>query len=460
MPQRLLLVLSMAAIAVGGCGPSPAEGGASDALVLRGATLIDGTGAPPLADAVVVVDDGRIVAAGPAGRVEVPAGARVEDLSGRFLLPGLIDVHAHALVPTCDGRGFDAALSERLVAALLRFGVTTARSPATPTDLGVALRDRIAAGTIPGPRLVVAGELIDDPQMSPEAVREEVRAQAEARVDAVKLYRRLSPEAVRAGIAAAHAHGLPAIGHLQRTSWTEGLAAGIDQLTHAAPWTEEMLAPADRAAYRQAQARRGPMRARIDWLEALAPDGPEVGAVVDAVVRQRVPLDPTLVAFDTKFSTDGTRPVARRYRDHPDRDAAHGLPALWDACGTPTDDWTPADFRRARAAWPTLLALVRRYHHAGVRLTAGSDTPNAWVIPGASLHRELELLVDAGIPPGDVLQIATRNGADALGLLDEVGTVEVGKSADLLVLTADPLADISNSRRIAWVMRGGERVDR
>lgn len=432
----------------------------ADVRVLRGATLIDGTGGTPLDDAVVVIVDGRIAAVGRDGEVAIPDGALVEDLTGSFLIPGLIDVHAHALVPTCDGRGFDEALSERLVAALLRFGITTARSPATPTALGVALRDRIAAGEVPGPRLLVAGELIDGRETTPEAARAEVDAQAAAGVDAVKLYSRLSAEAVRAGVEAAHAHGLPVIGHLQRTSWTEGLAAGVDHLTHAAPWTEEMLAPTDRAGYRAAQVAHGPMRARIDWLESLDPDGPEVDAVVGDLVRRRIPLDPTLVAYDTKFSTDGTRPVAARYRNDPDRDAAGGLPALWDACGAETDAWTPDDFRRAEAAWPTLLALVRRYHEAGVLLTAGSDTPNTWVIPGAGLHRELELLVDAGLPPADVLRIATRNGAEALGLLAEVGTVEVGKRADLVLLTADPLASISNTRRIAWVMQGGARISR
>src|SRR5690606_25667840 len=114
------------------------------------------------------------------------------------------------------------------------------------------------------------------------------------------------------------------------------------------------------------------------------------------------------------------------------REAAQGLPAVWEACGTETDDWTAEDFQRAEAAWSRLLALVRRYHEGGVLLAAGSDTPNSWVIPGGSLHRELELLVDAGISPGDALQIATRNGAEALGLIEESGTVEPGKRADLV----------------------------
>ena len=457
------LVVALLALAVAGCASAQSE---VEVLVIRGVTLIDGNGGPPLTDAVVVVEDGWIVAVGRSGDVEVPQNASVEDASGRYLIPGLIDLHTHALVPTCEATpdgsrfaGFDWALSERLMRALLRFGVTTARSPATPTVLGVAMRDSIAAGTVVGPRLFVSGELINGRDMALEAVREEVRAQAAAGVDYVKLYSRLRPEAVRAGVDEAHVHDLPAIGHLQRTTWTEGLDAGIDYLTHAAPWTDEMLSPEGRGRYHRARESRGGMRARIDWLEALDPEGPEVGAVVAVLAERQVPLDPTLVAFDTKFSYDSAsdRPVAPRYRENPNREAAPGLPTVWEVCGTPTDAWTAEDFRRAEAAWPKLLALVRRYHEGGVLLAAGSDTPNAWVIPGESLHRELELLVDAGISPGDVLQIATRNGAEALGLLEESGTVESEKRADLVLLMDDPLANISNTRRIVWVMRGGER---
>lgn len=461
---KLYLVASLLVLATaGGCAFDQPE---TDVLAIHGVTLIDGNGGPPLADAVVVIEGNRIAAVGQPGEVEVPSGARVEDAGGHYLIPGLIDLHAHAIVPTCEATpegsrfaGFDWALSERLARALLRFGVTTARSPATPTTLGVAMRDSIAAGAVVGPRLLVSGELINGRRMTPEAVREVVRVQATAGVDYVKHYGRLAPEAVRAGIEEAHAYGLPAIGHLQRTTWTEGLEAGIDYLTHAAPWTDEMLSPVGRERYRDAREGRSEMRARIDWLEALDPDGPEVSAVVALLIKRRVPLDPTLVAFDTKFSYDSAtaRPIAPRYRDNPNREAAPGLPDVWDACGTPTDDWTIDDFRRAEAAWPKLLALVKRYHEGGVLLAAGSDTPNPWVIPGESLHRELELLVEAGISPGSVLQIATRNGAEALGLLEETGTVEPGKRADLVLLTANPLADISNTRRIAWVMRGGEQ---
>lgn len=462
MRAKALLTVLCVAVATGCTTTPPGD----RPLVLRGVTVIDGNGGSARTNVVVVIDSGKIVAVGSANEVRTPRHALVEDATGQFLMPGLIDVHAHALVPTCtvatDGTrsaGFDWALSERLMESLLRFGITTARSPSTPTALGVAMRDSIAAHRVVGPRLLVAGELINGKTRTPASVRTEVRAQATHGVDYIKLYSQLAPDAVRAGIEEAHALNMPVIGHLQQTTWSEALDANIDYLTHAAPWTDEMLNPAARERYRQAMASRGSLRSRIDWLEALDPAGAEVRAVVTKLAERRVPVDPTLVAFDTKFSYDSAyaRPIGSQYRLNPNRNVVPGLVAMWEACGAPTDDWTADDFRRAKAAWPTLLALVKQYHDGGVVLAAGSDTPNAWVIPGESLHRELELLVDAGIPISQVLRIATRNGAEALGLLHETGTIEPGKRADLVMLSANPQSHIANTRRIVWVMRGGTR---
>jgi imidazolonepropionase-like amidohydrolase len=455
--KHLVAALLALATAVGCVSVQPN----ADVLVIRGVTLIDGNGGSPLTDAVVVVEGGWILAVGQRGGVAVPRGARVEDAPGYHLVPGFIDHHAHALYPTClptpDGRPFDWALSVASLRAQLAFGVTTARSPATPTALGVAMRDSIAIGRLLGPRLFVSGELING--VPPEAVRDSIRSQAAYGVDFVKLYAGLTPEAVRAGIEEARAHGLPVIGHLQRTAWAEAARMGIDYLTHGTSWNAEFLRPAVRARYAEAQAERGGMRARVDWMELLDPFAPEVDSIIALLAARRIPVDPTLVAYHTKFSYDaaGERPYGPRYRENPNRDVVPGARFAWEACGGFTGDWTTEDFARAEAAWPNLLALVRRYHEGGVLLTTGTDVTNPWVIPGESLHQELELLVEAGIPPADVLRIATRNGAEALGLLEESGTVEAGKRADLVLLMDDPLADISNTRRIAWVMRGGER---
>ncbi len=121
-----------------------------------------------------------------------------------------------------------------------------------------------------------------------------------------------------------------------------------------------------------------------------------------------------------------------------------------------TREWTAEYFKEMQDGFPTILEVVHLFHQRGVLLTAGTDVGNPWITPGVSFHRELELLVQAGIDPLDVVSIATRNGAEALGVLEDVGTIEPGKIADLVVLRADPLANISDTRLIDLVIQRGE----
>ena len=245
-----------------------------------------------------------------------------------------------------------------------------------------------------------------------------------------------------------HAHGKPVIGHLQRTTWTEAARLGIDAVTHGAPWSAAYLPEAARDGY------RGGMRDRLTWLETVDFDGPEISEMIAALAERRIPVDPTLIAHHTKFFGDDPR--------HLENPELHLAPAVsreaWET-STFVDDWTPEDFAQARELWPRILELTRRLHEGGVLLAAGSDLPNPWVIPGVSLHQELKLLSDAGIPPLEVLRIATYSGAVALGLEDEIGSVEPGKVADLIVLAADPTTLLSNSRAISHVFQGGRFLD-
>jgi len=174
-----------------------------------------------------------------------------------------------------------------------------------------------------------------------------------------------------------------------------------------------------------------------------------------AMIEHKVNVDPTLVTFENMAWGDSARVTAS-----PDlRYAPAGIRKAWNIF-TLTTGWTPDDYAEARRAWPSVLAFTKHLYDAGVLLTAGTDMGNPWTVPGASFHRELELLVSAGIQPLDVLSIATRNGAQSLGILSDVGTVAVGKSADLVALRADPTKDIRNTRRIAWVMQGGRVLPR
>ena len=263
---------------------------AAAAILVRGVTLIDGTGAAPRPDSSVVIQDGRIAAVGSAQEIEAPPGAQVLDGRGKFLLPGYVDMHAHVtyLEWKRGGKGlskgvFDRKTSEKTLKLLLAHGVTTARNPAAPSQEGVRLRDDIDSGRLVGPRIFTAGEILDKtssfdgltrPVSTVEDVRREVARQARFGVDYIKLYANLPPELVAAGVEEAHARHLKALGHLQATSWTEAAGMEIDGLSHGADFSEKELPAEKREAYRRDMAARGPMKARLTWLESVDPKGP------------------------------------------------------------------------------------------------------------------------------------------------------------------------------------------
>jgi len=426
-------------------------------LALRGVTVLDARTGRALRGATVLVADGRIAAVGPAAGTRIPRAARVLDLPGHVVTPGFVDMHYHVTTGAMryrrDAAGaldssYDRALAERLLRVALSRGITAIRDPgASPVGPAVALRDDVVRGRVLGPRIFTAGEILSSPRLSEAQIRDAVRAQAAAGVDYIKLYAGITPTQLRVAVDEAHRHGLATIGHLQRTSWTEAALAGIDFVTHAGNWHEAYIRPARRAAY---AALGGGMRARIAWLEWLDLDGPAVDSMVRLLRERRVSVDPTLVAYHTKFWWRDSL-----YQHDPDSALVPEVLANWRVLGMPTVDWTPAEFDRVQAAWPKQLALVRRLHEGGVLLTVGSDLASPWVIPGVAFHQELALLASAGLAAGDVLRMATWNGAQALGVAEEAGTVEAGKRADLVVLEADPLADIANTRRIKYVMLGG-----
>jgi hypothetical protein len=263
-------------------------------------------------------------------------------------------------------------------------------------------------------------------------------------VDFIKLYASIPPELARVAIDEAHARGLPVIGHLQRTTWTEAARLGIDALTHAASWSPELLPQPLRAGY------AGDIAARAAWLEALDLDSPAFREMIAILAAKQVCLDPTLIAMHTKLFGDDPR-----WLESPDNTLMpdrfrRGWPA-----GSFTRGWTADQYALAKRSWPRLQAMVRRYHEAGLRLTVGTDAPTPWIVPGPSLHEEMRLLVDAGIPPADVLRMATHDAALGLRRESEIGSVRPGLRADLVVLARDPLADIRNTRSIELVVQGG-----
>lgn len=454
-PIAIVLVLVLACAA---CG-EPAEVLVGEGLlVLEGATLIDGTGTEPREDSVIVVAGDRILRVGSAGDFHFPDSARRRDVSGHFVLPGFIDMHVH-VHPKAR---FETA------EALLEFGVTTIRSPGAAQSAGVELRDQIEAGRVRGPRMITGAAFIDGspsrfdwtvPVASPDEMRDVVRKQAAAGADMVKLYWDVTPELTAAAIEEAHALGLKVAGHLKATSWTQAARLGIDALVHSGTEgpTWELVPEKHRARLRALPYRDFYAR----WIELVELDGELMSSLITALVTNNVTVDPTLVAMESLYFGDDPKVLERL---EPER-APPSVVSLWGP------DWKQRnpfvftnpmgiarDLTSAKDVFPVALQIVRRLHEGGVGLTAGSDVGMPWITPGVSLHRELQLLVQAGIDKADVIVMATRNGAEGLGLEDQLGTVEAGKLADLVVLSEDPLSDIHNTRSLAAVYKAGELV--
>ena len=429
-------------------------------LLIDHVHILDGHGGPAVNGRVLII--GQRVAQVLPESEPVPMETNIVDGKGGYLVPGFIDMHAHIMQPRCGAdvsaaQRFDRAVSMQQLSALLDFGITTVRSPATPTIEGLQLRDDLNAGTVRGPRAFASAELINDPNLTDQQLRDIVRDAMPYRPDYFKVYARLPPRAVATVIDEAHRHGIPVIGHMGRTSWLEAAQLGIDHLAHAVDWSPKTLTLEKRKRYFESVRSYSvdSFRARIDWLELLDHTSAEVKSMVAEVAKRGISVDVTLIAYDTKFAApNGGRYANNRF--------AKTVPALyqdWTQCKNiaSTDDWSAQDYRRWNAAYPKLQALVRMMRDAGVLVTTGTDLTNPWVIPGESLHQEFELLVAAGLSPSEVLEMTGQNAARALRSND-VGLIEPGRLADLVLLSANPLEDIANTRTIQWVMKGGELV--
>jgi len=431
--------------------------------VFEGATLIIGDGSEPIEKSVVIIENDKIIKVGRLGEINYPDQSEIINLDDRWLLPGFMDLHFH----------INNLEQQEALSTLLRFGITTFRNTAATPVFGIELRDKIANGEIKGPRMFASGPLIDITggfwSNTPSAVgvatadeiRSEVRRQAEMGVDFIKLYAHLEPELIKAGIEEAKAVGLRSIGHLGKTSWAEAATMGINGVTHsgtAAP-TWELVPLANQSRFKDFFAPH--QKPEFDhtlfgpWRELVDLNGPEMETLISSLVENQVEVNPTLVIVEVMFWGDD---LGLREEYEPDY-APGTLAEKWREGVHPyTASWTQESLEEAKKVFLINQEIVLKLHEAGALITTGTDFPLPWVTPGVALHREMLLIHNSGISPSDVITIATRNGAKALGILDEVGTIEAGKQADLVILRADPFKDIRNTREIEKVYLGGNLV--
>lgn len=463
---RLCTLLMIFSVGISACA-SPDFIARPGDTVLADVTVIVGDGSAAQPQRSLVLREGRIAWTGAAQKLALEQGVETLSLEGKYVMPGLIDMHAHlTLGPVTleieNGSpvvvsNYDEEIARSLAAALLENGVTTVRNPAGPTSESVAFREALESGAIRGPRMFTAGhglEVVASPGLmtavrTEQEVRDEVARQAAAGVDMIKLYQGLPPNLVKAGIDAAHAHGLPALGHLMATDWTTAAELGIDGIVHMLPASPALLPAHQRNAYVRGITGTQMM---YQWFMYADLDAPEITRMIDTLAANGVAFDPTLVVVESIFHGDDPRQTdAAAFKDVPE-----ALRASWQGFSL-TTGWQPTDFAQARDQFPKALELTRRMHEAGVPLIAGSDLGNPWIAPD-SLHRELELLNLAGIPPAEVIRIATLNGATALGIGSDTGSIVTGKRADIVVLAANPLESITNTRSIVHVFANGKHV--
>ena len=448
--------------ALGWADPARAQPTAAtpDVTVLTHATIIDGTGAPARPDATIVLVGDRIVVAGAHANVPSAAGVRNVDLRGKYVLPGLWDSHTHYF----DWEPVFPPL-------LLANGVTGVREmwgfPETH-----AVRDRINAGITPGPpRVVIASSIIDGPYSYWAPYDTEVRTEAEAReavrqavrdkADFVKVYSYLGRDTFNAIADEARALGIPFAGHLPDRV-PAALASDLGQRTFehryglfiATSGHEEAIRrdidalPADPA---------GAWFSQVRTWERLAADSynpSRAAALFERLARNDTRLSPTLTVLRTFAEPADSYLNDPRLRYFP-----QFIRDYWAQSILLRAPSTPEQMAVQRAYFQATSRLVATARQAGVHVVAGTDAGNPYCLPGFSIHDELALLVAGGLSPMEAIQAATRDAAALAGLGETAGTVTPGKVADLLILDADPLADIRNTQKIHGIVAAGRYID-
>lgn len=425
----------------------------SPVLVIRGGTVVDVRSGKETPGSVIVIRGERIEAIGPEGKTAIPAGAQIVDAAGRWVVPGLIDSHAHA--------GADPTTPLALYVAN---GVTTIRNPGGNVSVLRLTRAALQSGKLIGPRLYFSGQILDGlppvwPDGSllvdtPERARSAVNFLADQGVDFIKVYNNVKEPELAVIIASARERGLPVGGHVPRSmTMTRAIEMGMTRLEHIRITGKEMLSPEEAAKIDPL-----PLGSREPLLwQQYDLNSEKFHVLVQRIAASRVFLDPTLVTdeiFDLSTPEAEKNDPNNQYFSA--ADVEDGLRMMANPIYV-----TPPELKAAAVdKFHKEQRFVGMCNEAGVRIIAGTDGPGIGrLIPGFALHRELELLVASGLSPLQALRAATSTAAEALGKEDSLGALEPGKLADLVVLDADPLLAVQNLRKIRLVVQGGKSFE-
>lgn len=449
MTRTLFATLLLALLSACGSAPPAPSSTPDPVFAFVGVTVIPMTGpGTVLPDHTVLIRNGRIERIGPRTAVEIPAGARRIDGTGRYLLPGLADLHVH----------LEYFEDPELLRLFLDHGVTTVRNMDGRPYL-LDWRSRIAAGEIAGPTIVTAGPLLDgDPPLrddntvvrNPDEAQRIVAEQHAAGYDFVKVYTNLSPEVWQAILTAARERRLPVAGHVpRRVSLEQALGSGMASIEHLDGY-DDLIESED-----------SPFRNRWHWSKrylAMPADPEKMREAARKTATAGIWNVPTLVEKEktARFAE------MRSWLDLPEvRKLPPEFREAWDPSGWDEDRRRPyenldaEDLALLAQGKKQRLALVRALSEAGAGVLIGSDTPNPFVIPGLAALEEIRLFVEAGLTPEQALAAATREAARFLGQEKEFGTIAPSLRADLLLLEANPLEDVTHLRRKIGVMARG-----
>jgi len=413
---------------------------------LMGATVLDGRGGTPLRDGVILIRGATIEAVGPRENVLLPRGTKQVDVAGSWIIPGLIDAHAHVARWALD----------RYVA----YGVTTIRDVHNDSDSAFVLSEAADLGGRLSPRIYVAGAMIDgDPATYPNATvvtdsrsaRQAVDRLSVAGAHFIKAYTRITPDLMEAIVDEARTFRMPVTAHLGLTDALTASRIGVRSIEHLSGVPEA----AGRGDPLFAAHRNGFWAGWTAFERSWATlDSVTLTRLAGQLAEAKVTMVPTLALHEVFSRLDDTVsasnpdllsvPTAQR--------TAWNVPEMVSRAG-----WTGADFAAFRAGRRMQDLFVRAFRQAGGRVVTGTDASNQMLVPGASEHLELELLVGAGLSPAEALAAATRDAAALLGA-DSLGTLVPGKAADLVILSRDPLADIRNTRSVTRVMVRGQLI--
>ncbi|HXY24673.1 MAG TPA: amidohydrolase family protein [Candidatus Acidoferrum sp.] len=418
--------------------------------------IIDGTGTAPRTDQILVITDGKIAAMGDAASARIPDGAKILDLTGRTILPGLVGMHDHMFYPAPGGPPplypEHAASFPRLY---LAGGVTTIRTTGSVDPFAdLELKRAIDEGKMVGPKIHVTGPYLEGQgaftlQMHQLKDAEDARRMVEFWIaqgaTSFKAYMNITPEELSAAVKAAHAHGIKVTGHLCSIGFREAAALGIDDFEHGLVVDTEFLPE------KKPGVCPSPAAANKALLPLEVASGPILETIRD-LVAHHVAVTSTLPVFET--SVPNRAPLDARILDAmlPDARVSYLRRRALISDAAAKSDW-PALFKKE-------MDFEREFVKQGGLLLAGLDpTGYGGVIAGFGDQREVELLVEAGFTPVEAIHIATSNGAEFLGELNQIGTLAPGKLADIVVINGDPSGNIKDIEKVELVFKDGVGYD-